>query len=103
MRVIDGTARRPIEGHCQRPGCGAPVYWLTHERTGRVAPIDREEDGPENGNCRVDLEAGTYAVSGRLTERRMLTSQHGVGWHAPHWETCKDKPPRPRPMKGTDG
>ena len=49
----------PEIAHCR--SCNAPIYWLKHHETGKLAPICAEPS--ENGNLIVDLDAGTYAVS----------------------------------------
>lgn len=66
--------------------CNASVLWLKYELTGRPAPIDAEPDPAGNGNVRIDLEAGTYAiVSGEELEQ---AHEAGEPLHLNHWVTC---------------
>ncbi len=41
--------------------CGAPIYWLKHEATGKRAPIDTPPS--PSGNCLVNLAEGTYRIA----------------------------------------
>jgi len=54
--------------------CGARIYWLRHERTGNLAPID--VDVSFKGNIAVNLEAGTYTI-------------HEGGSRRNHFATCE--------------
>lgn len=65
--------------------CDAPVYWLSHERTGATAPIDAAP--VEDGNVLADLEAGTYSVLGTV-EARERARQQGLELRKNHWATC---------------
>lgn len=40
--------------------CGARIYWLKHEVTGKAAPIDAETR--DCGNVEIDLERGIYRI-----------------------------------------
>jgi hypothetical protein len=41
--------------------CGAPIYWLKHEKTGKLAPIDVTPN--LTGNCLVNVAEGTYRLA----------------------------------------
>jgi len=45
---------------CRATSCQAPIYWLRHARTGKLAPINATPS--EDGNCILDLAAGTYST-----------------------------------------
>jgi hypothetical protein len=47
--------------------CGAPVYWLKHATTGKLAPVDAAPN--PSGNVTVDPAAGTYTVLGTAGAR----------------------------------
>ena len=56
--------------------CGAPIYWLKHEKTGKLAPIDAAPSA--NGNCLVNLQDSTY---------RLALGQSGT-LYTNHFATC---------------
>lgn len=56
--------------------CGAPIYWLKHETTRKLAPID-EMPSP-HGNCLVNLQDSTY---------RLALGQAGT-LYTNHFATC---------------
>ncbi len=60
--------------HCR--SCGAAIYWLRHEKTGKLAPIDAAPS--PNGNCLLNLKDGTY---------RLALGQDGT-LHIHHFATC---------------
>lgn len=66
------------EGVCRR--CGAPIVWLTHEGTGKPAPIDTEPS--RIGNIVADLAAGTYRVE-----------KPTAGLRLNHFATCAEGNP----------
>jgi hypothetical protein len=66
--------------------CGAHVYWLRHETTGRMAPVDVEPDPAGKGNIRIDPQAGTYAVV--AGEALLLARYGGEALRLNHWVTC---------------
>lgn len=61
--------------------CGAPVLWLRHERTQKIAPIER--DPSPLGNVVVDCSAGTY---------RLVTVHHDpqTNYRLNHYARCRD-------------
>lgn len=64
------------EGRCM--SCGAPVLWLAHVVTGRVAPIEASES--PQGNCAV-LSGGRYRV---IPKREDYTGRR----HRNHFQAC---------------
>lgn len=65
--------------------CGAPILWLTNEKTGKPAPIDAAPSAIGN----VALVTGDrYAVlaKGALT----LAREGGAELRTNHWITCTD-------------
>jgi hypothetical protein len=71
---------------CNRPGCDAPIIWLWSSSTNRPAPIDALPT--DDGNIRVDLEAGTYEV---LSSPKAAAPDAGE-LHLNHFVTCKNPP-----------
>lgn len=69
-------------GHCR--SCGAPVRWLTNDKTGKVAPIDvaSADDGAV-----ILAGAGRYHVLTKA-EREAGVSRPR---HSNHWQTCPDR------------
>lgn len=59
--------------------CGRPVYWLHHERTGKLAPIDVEP--ALDGNVAIDAAGNRYGIraAGSAPELRRN-----------HWSTCPE-------------
>jgi hypothetical protein len=57
--------------------CGASIYWLRHEVTGKAAPIDAVSR--EGGNVEIDLERGAY---------RIVPATCGEPAHTNHFATC---------------
>lgn len=63
--------------HCRT--CGAPVFMLTHETTGKKAPIDMEPiDG---GNVVIDLDVQEYAI---------VKGERGKLRYRSHFASCPD-------------
>ena len=56
--------------------CGAAIYWLSNESTGKLAPIDAKPS--DTGNIAISLDAGTYQIA----------SAPGAGLHVNHFGTC---------------
>jgi hypothetical protein len=56
--------------------CGQPIYWLKHETTGKLAPIDTTPS--PTGNCLVNLQDSTY---------RLALGQGGT-LYTSHFATC---------------
>lgn len=65
--------------------CGAPIFWLKHERTQKAAPIDARTD--PSGNIRIDLVTRTYRMAS-ASERET----HKDWLHTNHFMTCPDAP-----------
>lgn len=84
--------RLPGSSLCR--SCGAEVFWLKHEKTGKPAPINVA--GDPQGNITVSLSAGTYRVESkaRLEEMRAEIEEREAGapWphvlHTNHFQTC---------------
>ena len=87
--------RLPGSSLCR--SCGAEVFWLKHEKTGKAAPIN--VGGDLQGNITVSLGAGTYRVESkaRLEEIRaeieeIRQREAGAPWphvlHTSHFQTC---------------
>jgi hypothetical protein len=57
--------------------CGAEIYWLKHETTGRLAPIDMTPS--PRGSCLVNLEQGAYRIAFERSSGTLYTS---------HFATC---------------
>ena len=70
---------RPIQ---QCSSCGRGIVWLKHERTGKVAPIERI--ATPDGNCAIDEEKGTYRIVSTITEREQLIGR----LYRSHFMTC---------------
>lgn len=71
--------------HCR--SCGAPVFWLRHSATGKLAPIDVEP--VEGGNVLIDTIAGAYQV---LHGARADASSVQDRVHTNHFQTCPQAP-----------
>ncbi len=74
--------------HCKR--CGAPIYWLKHHRTGKLAPIDAKPSA-ETGNLIIDLEDGRYFSSGRLDGLPPELLAGPQLRYTNHFATCPDR------------
>lgn len=61
--------------HCN--SCGAPIYWLKNEKSGRPAPIDARTR--EGGNIEIDLDKRLYRVVGKRPGFPLFTN---------HFMTC---------------
>ena len=57
--------------------CHAKIYWLKNERTGKLAPIDKDPAPDGSGNIEVEDGRGIYRVVGK-----------GPGRHKNHFVTC---------------
>ena len=68
--------------HCR--SCGAAIYWLKHQTTGKVAPIDAFSDPA--GNIVVALSAGVYWLAPK--ERLEAMRAEGAPLHTNHFQTC---------------
>ena len=66
--------------------CGAPVYWLAHERTGKTAPINATPD-PERGSIEVNRDRRTYAI---LPVHRAIAARYAApdAVYTNHFMTC---------------
>lgn len=64
--------------------CAAPLFWLKHEGTGKVAPIDREP--VVGGNITIDPIAGTYRIVPKA-ERELSPNRPR---HKNHFVTCPE-------------
>jgi len=64
--------------------CGAPIWWLKHERTGKPAPIDFYHN--QEGNIIIALELGVYAVAPKAQAEEMRRA--GEPLHTNHFMTC---------------
>ena len=76
--------RLPGSSLCR--SCGAEVFWLKHEKTGKPAPIN--VGGDLQGNITVSLADGTYRVEGR---ERLSEIRAGILpeiLHTNHFQTC---------------
>lgn len=84
----DEVARKRAEASSICPRCGAAVFRLRHEATGRVAIIDAAPQ--PHGRVLVDIGAGTYALwrGGRPQDHDQNQGQ----WHVRHDDRC----PAPR-------
>jgi hypothetical protein len=84
--------RLPGSSLCR--SCGAEVFWLKHEKTGKPAPIN--VGGDLQGNITVSLGDGTYRVEARarLEEMRAEIAEREAGapsphvLHTNHFQTC---------------
>jgi len=65
--------------------CGAPVWRLRNDNTGKTAPIEQAADSA--GNVLVDLDAGTYHVLGRPADRD-AAGDAGLVLHRNHFASC---------------
>ncbi len=70
------------EPDCCR-SCRAPIYWLKHWATGKLAPVDA--GAVPDGNLVLDLEAGSYCV---LHKNLFETDERPR--HKNHFATCPD-------------
>jgi hypothetical protein len=68
-------------GECRT--CHAPILWLAHAVTQRLAPIDLAEDPA--GNVVIDVDAGTYRVLAKAEEYQGPRRTN-------HWQTCPTPP-----------
>jgi len=69
---------RPTVGHyCE--ACDERIVWLTHEKTGKPAPIDAVPD--PKGNVVADFDAGTYRIA-REDEGARYTNHFATCPHA---------------------
>lgn len=63
--------------------CGAKIYWLKNDKTGKPAPIDAAPS--VGGNIEIDLAAQTYRVVGKPELLRTPGYPHR---HTNHFQTC---------------
>ena len=72
--------------------CGAELYMLAHEKTGKLAPVTARPT--VGGNIRVDLVTGTYAIVpkaqrfGPLRVNHFSDCRQAARWHKPAKEVA---------------
>lgn len=69
--------------HCA--SCDAPIIWLTHETTGRCAPINAESRIIV-GNIVVNRQAGTYRVLN--AQQRQEAQEAHTPLYTNHFMSC---------------
>src|SRR5579885_959085 len=63
--------------------CNAPIIWLGHVKTHRLAPIDAEPS--ESGNIFVRRQEGTYEIVARAD---LEMARMRLRLHLNHFATC---------------
>lgn len=84
---------------CRRPRCRAPVFWIAHENTGKVAPIDPEP--VVGGNVEIIIQRDEQRdIPIGMTYRIVPKEERGGRLlHRNHYVTCEDPPPKTRRLK----
>lgn len=64
--------------------CGEPIMLLAHNRTGKVAPIERRLR--PGGTVAISESQGTYTIVSR--DVRRAAARHGIPLYTPHFAVC---------------